>query len=193
MLEIVLIRPGATDYDKYGRIQGTLDIPLNSEGNREVARQIGQLRDRGIEVLYCSDSQPAIDTAEAIAQALGIRLKKLENMQNLDHGLWQGMLVEEIKRKHPKIYRQWQEQPESICPPDGEMLSSVHQRASICLRRLLKKHKSGVIGLVLPEPLASVVKVLLDHQELSDLWKASSDHGNWETVVVEPAELTLAS
>ena len=30
MLRIVLIRPGSTDYVDQGRIQGTLDIPLNA-------------------------------------------------------------------------------------------------------------------------------------------------------------------
>lgn len=192
MLEIVLIRPGCTDYDKYGRIQGTLDIPLNSEGTLEVVREIEQLRGRGIEMLYSSESEPAVETAEAIAGALSIKLKKLENMHNLDQGLWQGMLIDEIKRKHPKTYRQWQEQPDSICPPDGEMLSHARERARACLRRLVKKHRSGVVGLVLPEPLASVVKGVLDQGELCDLWKATGDHGNWETVVVEPTELVLS-
>ena len=37
MVQIVLIRPGSTDYDEQGRIQGTLDIPLNEQGTREVA------------------------------------------------------------------------------------------------------------------------------------------------------------
>ena len=27
MVQIVLIRPGSTDYDQQGRIQGTLDVP----------------------------------------------------------------------------------------------------------------------------------------------------------------------
>ena len=33
------------------------------------------------------------------------------------------MLIDDVKRKQPKVYRQWQEQPEIICPPEGEMLS----------------------------------------------------------------------
>ena len=36
MVQIVLIRPGSTDYDEQGRIQGTLDIPLNDQGADEV-------------------------------------------------------------------------------------------------------------------------------------------------------------
>ena len=49
-------------------------------------------------------------------------------MQNLDHGLWQGMLIEDVRRKQPKVYRQWQEQPETVCPPEGEMLSQAEER-----------------------------------------------------------------
>ena len=37
MLKIIVIRPGATDYVDQGRIQGTLDVPLNEHGKGEVA------------------------------------------------------------------------------------------------------------------------------------------------------------
>lgn len=193
MLELVLIRPGATDYDNEHRIQGTLNIPLNAQGNREVAREIEQLRDRGIEVLYTSDSDPARQTAEAIAKALGIRVKKLEDMHNLDHGLWQGMSVDEIRRKHPRVYRQWQDEPDCVCPPKGETLDQARERVMASLTWILKRHRSGIVGLVLPEPLASVARNVVDHREIGDLWRSADDHGSWETVVVEPGNLSVAS
>src|SRR5688572_10473919 len=120
MLQIVLIPPGTTDFDEQGRIQGTLDIPLNEQGRQQVERMIGELTPLGIDTIYCSDSLPAAQTAETLAEALEARLKKLTNMQNLDQGLWQGMLVEEVRLKQPTVYRQWQEQPDCVCPPDGE-------------------------------------------------------------------------
>ena len=49
-------------------------------------------------------------------------------MQNLNQGLWQGMLVEDVRHKQPKVYRQWQEQPENVCPPEGEMLEQADER-----------------------------------------------------------------
>ena len=49
MLRIILIRPGSTDYDQEGRIQGTLDIPLNERGSAEVARVIEELRHEEID------------------------------------------------------------------------------------------------------------------------------------------------
>ena len=44
MVQIALIRPGTTDYDLQGRIQGRLDIPLNQQGQEQVAQAIECLR-----------------------------------------------------------------------------------------------------------------------------------------------------
>jgi broad specificity phosphatase PhoE len=189
MLQIVLIRPGSTDYDQQQRIQGTLDIPLNEQGSSEVAQVINELVGKGIETVYASASQPAEQTAQAIAEALGIKWKKLDRMQNLDHGLWQGMLIQDVRRKQPKVYRQWQEQPENVRPPEGEMLSHAQERVRTAMTKLLKRHKEGVIGLVVPEPLASLVRRFFQHSELGNLWKVSNGHGHWEVLEIEPEEV----
>jgi len=193
MVQIVLIRPGSTDYDQQGRIQGTLDIPLSKEGSAEVDKVIEQLRDQGITALYCSPCRAAADTAASIAVGLGLKVKTLEKLQNLDHGLWQGMLVDEIKRKHPKVFRQWQEQPEIICPPEGEMLDEALQRLQAVLTKLLKKHKEGKIGLVLPEPMASLAHCYLARTEVGDLWNSGIPCGSWEVLAVEPELLAHTS
>jgi broad specificity phosphatase PhoE len=185
----VLIRPGSTDYDQQQRIQGALDIPLNQQGSSEVAQVIDQLAGQGIETIYASPSQPARQTAKAIAEGLGIRVKKLDRMQNLDHGLWQGMLVKDVRRKQPKVYRQWQEQPENVCPPEGEMLSQAEERVRTAMTKLLKRHRQGVIGLVVPEPLASLVRRFLQQGELGNLWKVTNGHGHWEVLEIEPEEV----
>jgi broad specificity phosphatase PhoE len=189
MFQIVLIRPGSTDYDQQGRIQGTLDIPLNEQGSREVERVIQDVRTLGIATVYCGPCQSACQTAEAICEALGSKLKKLDALKNIDHGLWQGMLIEDVKRKQPKVYRQWQEQPEIICPPEGEMLSGAQERVQTALAKLLKKHKQGTIALVVPEPLASVVHGYLSQREFGDFWKGGSVCGKWEVISLEPQSL----
>ena len=93
MVRIVLVRPGATDYVQQGRIQGALEVPLSEAGAQEAARLSGELAGMGLAVLYSSDSEHALQTAGAIASALDVKLKPLESLRNLDHGLWQGMLV----------------------------------------------------------------------------------------------------
>src|SRR5262245_56211271 len=111
MVQIVLIRPGATDFDIQGRIQGNLDIPLNDQGRQQVATAVECLRAKSLTMLYCCPCQAAQETAKLIGSALKMKPKTLDRLQNLDHGLWQGMLIEEVKRKQPKVYKQWQEHP----------------------------------------------------------------------------------
>ena len=191
MLHILLIRPGCTDYDVQQRIQGSLDIPLNERGRAEVARLIDEVREKGIELAYAPASQPAEETARELAKALDVKFRKIERLQNLDFGLWQGMLVEDVRHKQPKVYRQWQEQPESVCPPDGEMLSQAEERVRASILKLMKRHRGGVIALVLPEPLASLVRAFVKHNGVGDLWKAAGERAWWEVLEIT-AEQFLA-
>jgi broad specificity phosphatase PhoE len=171
MVHIVLIRPGSTDYDLQGRIQGTLDIPLSDQGRGEVQRAVESLRSQTLSAIYCAPCEAAEQTAEIIGDALHVKVKPIENLRNLDQGLWQGMRVDEVKTKQPKVYRQWQEHPENVCPPDGEMLAGACARIDEAIEKLLKRHRAGAIGLVVPEPLATVLAARLKGGELGDLWK----------------------
>lgn len=193
MVQIVLVRPGSTDYDVQERILGSLDIPLNEQGLAEAAATAEQLRDKGMDAIYSPISQPSLQTAEIIAKTLEIRLKKLDRLRNLHAGLWEGMLVEEVRHKQPKVYRQWQEQPENVCPPDGEMLGEADDRVRTGVLKLLKRHKDGVVGLVLPEPLLSLARRFLTHEPLGDLWKAAAEHERWEVVSVDAEEFLAAT
>jgi len=186
MLHIILIRPGASDFVEQSRIQGTLDMPLNEHGLSEVERLTKELANQHITALYAPECQPAQATAEAIAEALDVKLKTLRDMENLNHGLWQGMCIEEVKRKQPTVYRQWQEQPESIRPPEGETLAEATARVDRAVEKLLKRHRSGVIGVVVPEPLATLVRVRLGKGKLGDLWQTAAGHGDWQLLEVEP-------
>lgn len=182
MVQIVLIRPAATDYDEQGRIVGTLDIPLSEQGLLDVARIIEEVRPLGITAIYTGPCQSACQTAEALANALDVKLKKIDNLRNIDHGLWQGMLIEDVKRKQPKVYRQWTEQPDIICPPEGEMLNEARLRVQAALTKILKKYKEGTVALVIPEPLAGVVQCELSKREIGNFWKTRSACGKWEII-----------
>jgi phosphoserine phosphatase len=188
MLRILLIRPGATEFDEQGRIQGTLDIPLSSSGQRQTTELIGAVQSEPIDQIYSSPCQAAQQTAEAIAEIVGAKNKTLKELHNINHGLWQGMLISDVKAKQPKVFRQWQDQPETVCPPQGESLLAARQRVAEVLRKLLKKHKlAGVIAIVVPEPLATVVRHVLCQDELDDLWKSGLGCGKWEAIEIDPA------
>lgn len=192
MLTIVLIRPGSTDYDVQQRIQGSLDIPLNEQGVEEARQTAEKLRGMGLEAIYAPASQPSLETTEIIAEILDIKRKKLDKLQNLDQGLWQGMLVKDVKRKQPRVYKRWQEQPESVCPPEGEMLGEADERVRSAVVKIMKRRKEGPVGLVLPEPLFSLARRFITHCELGDLWKAPNGQGRFELLEIDAEEFLAA-
>jgi broad specificity phosphatase PhoE len=187
MFKLLLIRPGVTEYDQQGRIQGTLDIPLCEDGRRQVEAMIDELREQPITTIFTSPCQAAEQTAEALAEALDVKVKSLDALQNLDYGLWQGMLVADVKTKQPKVYRQLQEQPETVCPPQGESVVDAEDRLQAAVAKLTKKYKAeGLVAVVLPEPAASVLRHVLRHDELGDLWKSRNGAPGWELVEFAP-------
>ena len=193
MFELFLIRSGETEYDEQGRIQGTLDVPLSEDGRREADEVVKLLSTQSIEAIFSSPCQSATYVAEALGQAMGIKPKEAELLHNLDHGLWQGMLVDDVKAKQPKVFRQWLEQPETVCPPEGETINAAKARVAGVLAKMAKKYKEGDhVAIVVPEPLASVVRHVLRMDELGDLWH-SSGNGKlpvWECIPVEPRVVT---
>ena len=183
MLRIVLIRPGSTQYDEQGRIRGTLDVPLSENGAHQAARAAFELTALPIEVVYSSPCQPAWETAEAIAESTGAKLKRIDRLQNLNQGLWQGKRIEEVRLTQPRVYKQYQDRPETVCPPQGEMLGDAQQRVDTAMNKIVRKHRSGTVALVVPEPLASLVRRYVTDCELGDLWKAERETGQWEVFV----------
>src|SRR4051812_6309941 len=185
MVQILLVRPGTTEFDQQGRVQGTLDIPLSEEGQQEVEALVDTLRNQSIAAIYTSPCQSAAETAEALAEALDLKVKTVDKLRNLDQGLWQGMLVSDVKAKQPKVYRQWQEQPETVCPPQGETLNSAKQRVSAAMTKIIKKHKADrVVAVVVPEPLASVVRNVVRQEDWGDLWQIQTETAQWQLIEV---------
>ena len=128
MFRIVLVRPGATTFDEQGRIKGCLDIPLSEAGSAQIAKTIDEISGFQFDVVYSAPCQSAQQTAMAIAKRCRSKFKVVEPLRNLDHGLWEGKLIDEVRRQQPRVYRQFQECPESICPPGGETLDDVRNR-----------------------------------------------------------------
>ena len=51
-LRIVLVKPGATDFDEQGRIIGTLDVPLNDSGIQQAQSAAAELSDLELTAVY---------------------------------------------------------------------------------------------------------------------------------------------
>ncbi len=185
MCNVVVVRPGATLFDEQERIKGSLDIPLSEQGQAQVVRVANELERFPIAYVYSGPCESAQETAKEIAEHVRAKWKVCDCFRNLDHGLWEGKTIEEVRRQQPKLFRQVQENPRSFCPPGGETIADAERRISKLLAKLCKKHADETIAVVIPDPLASLVANRLLETDFRDMWEAEQDDGTWEMIDAE--------
>lgn len=102
MDEIVLhfVRHGETAWNAERRIQGQVhDVPLNERG-REQAREIaGTLSGVRAGAIYSSDLRRAMETAEAIAEALGLPVIATPALRERHMGVLQGECYPDVRER----------------------------------------------------------------------------------------------
>ena len=178
MSTVVLVRPGCTDFDEQKRLQGCLELPLNNRGQNQLTRIVEALKSLPIEAVLTGPCEPCLSTAKAVAAAMHVKLIEKEELCNLDHGLWQGMNVDEIRRKFPRAYKQWEDAPETVCPPEGETVNEVLDRIISALKKPLRKYDTFAV--IASEPLASLISCSLRGEAPDDvcgsLFNCCDDH-----------------
>lgn len=177
-----MVRTGSTELDDQGRISGCLDMPLSATGIREATETALELNALDIDMIYSAKCLAAQQTAKQLSSKSSIKVRVQEPWANLDHGLWHGKSLEELKETQPKLFKQWNENPESICPPGGETIEEVRNRISSSLSKIRRKWKTGTVAIVAPEPLFSIFRSLIQSSELRDLFEDKSQMDRWEAL-----------
>ncbi len=115
---LFIFRHGETDWNREGRFQGHIDVPLNQEG-RSQARALGEkLLGKGLEAILSSDLSRAQETAAIVARKLGIPVYSDAGLREAHLGGAQGLTREEIEKKHgAEILNRWK----SIAPSDADV------------------------------------------------------------------------
>ena len=186
MVRFLLIEPGATDFDDQGRIKGSMDMPLSMSGRAQVDEAVKQLTGVRLDKVYSAPCQSARETAAALADCCGGKVKVVDCLRNIDHGLWHGKRIEEVRTQLPRIYKTGQEHGDQICPPGGESMEAARARVDKLLAKIRRKYRHGTVALVVPDPLASLVRCLLVGNAMGNLWQSETDAASWELIDCEP-------
>lgn len=182
MSRVVLVRPGATDFDDQGRMKGCLNMPLSECGREQVERIAAELANLELDEIVTAPCESAIETATRLAKGRSVKVRIVECFRNVDHGLWHGKLIEEVRRTQPKVYKQGQESPINLCPPGGETIQQAKDRVVKAIKKVTKRSSGATVALVIPDPLASIVHSVLEGEDIRDLWKSETDAAQWELI-----------
>lgn len=127
---LLLVRHGETDWNRQGRFQGQIDIPLNANGQEQAAAAGRFLAGVSLQRAYTSSMARPRQTAEAILRSHpGVPLTSVSALVEIGHGEWEGRLEQEIAEGWPELLAAWKVAPDTVQMPGGETIQDVWQRS----------------------------------------------------------------
>lgn len=137
---ILLIRHGENDYVKTGRLAGRLPgVHLNDRGREQARATAEKLRGAPVKAIYSSPLERTMETAQPIAEVLGLEIIPREGLMEIDFGEWQDQKIKGLSRL--KVWRTVQQTPSRMHFPGGETFTGAQFRIVQELDRIAASHE----------------------------------------------------
>ena len=176
---IFLIRHGETNWNKEGRFQGQINIPLNNNGKNQADKASKYLNEINFNKAFSSSMDRPYETAKIILQNKpNIKITKIEELVEISHGLWEGKLENEIKEDWPELLKNWHEKPEEVIMPEGECIGDVSARSVKAWNEICSTQKSKDLTLLVAHD--AVNKTLICNIlgiDFSNIWMIKQGNG----------------
>ena len=145
MTRLLLIRHGHNDWaDKKlaGRLPG---VHLNDHGLKQAQELIERLAPLKIEAIYSSPLERAVETAQPLAKARGLRIFRMQGLLEVNYGDWTGRSLKVLSQK--KDWRIVQIAPSAFRFPGGESLRETQHRAVATVEKIALAHPKETVAL----------------------------------------------
>jgi probable phosphoglycerate mutase len=142
---IIAIRHGETAWNVDGRIQGSLDIALNTRGQWQAERAGQSLAGVPIDAIYTSDLWRAYSTALAIARHHELTPIRHEGLRERVFGEFQGKTFGEVQLAWPEKAERWRRRDLDFCPDGGESLRQFKERVLCAAQSIVANHPGKVL------------------------------------------------
>jgi phosphoserine phosphatase len=176
---LLLVRHGETDWNRQGRFQGQIDIPLNANGRAQAEAAGGFLAPVPIHRAYTSSMARPRQTAEAIlASHPGVPLTSTRGLVEIGHGLWEGQLEHEIQAGWPQLLADWKRTPDTVQMPEGETIHDVWQRSLHTWQTIAASLDAGETALVVAhDAVNKTILCALLGLTPADIWTIKQGNG----------------
>lgn len=172
---MLLLRHGQTGLSIDRRYSGRGDVLLTEHGREQAAAAAkrlaglpGVLADgegpdgEGAAPIICSPLTRTMQTAQAVADAIGGRVDTHRGLLETDFGEWEGLTFAEAGRRDPELHARWIRDV-SVPAPGGESFESVHRRVRDARDDLIAAHGGRTIIVVSHvTPIKSLLRLGLD-------------------------------
>jgi broad specificity phosphatase PhoE len=125
--QLILVRHGETVHNVAGIAQGWNDSALSTAGEEQVLRLAERLAVQDIGAIFSSPLSRAMATARVIAAATRLQIHTVDELREMNYGLWEGRAFHEVRRDDASAYEQWIADPDAACP-NGESHNDLRKR-----------------------------------------------------------------
>jgi len=178
---LLLVRHGETEWNRQGKFQGQIDVPLNDYGRIQAAKAGEFLQTVSVDFAFSSTMARPKETAEIILQDHPhVRLQLLDGLREISHGKWEGKFESEIDQDFPGELHRWRTIPAQVQMPEGENLQEVYQRSVGSWQEILQTAQSQNLGMGLVVAHDATNKTLLCHilgLSLENFWNFRQGNG----------------
>ncbi|KAA0214865.1 histidine phosphatase family protein [bacterium] len=172
---IILVRHGETQWNREGRYQGKLDIPLNDNGREQARRLALGLAAVGLDAAYASHLARAQETARMVCEERKLEVTALPGLAEINHGDWEGKLASEVEQTWPNEFDAWKHWPHTVQMPGGERLSEVQARAVAALTAIAEKHAGQTLLVAAHDATNKTLLCWASEAPLSSFWRFKQD------------------
>jgi phosphoserine phosphatase len=144
-LKLILVRHGETLSNRENRVQGITDLELSDFGCMQAAKLAESLKIEPIERIVSSPLKRAYETARAISKFHDAIIEVDQDLQEMNHGDFENLTIQELKDKHASILRRWEKDPASVVMPNGESLHDLQRRAWGAIERITKTSRDTLV------------------------------------------------
>jgi broad specificity phosphatase PhoE len=98
---VFLARPGQTQWNLAVAPAGSAGLAVDRKGVEQAQCHASVLQDRAIDGIFVSPIGRAVDTARIIGDALRVKVEVIDDLAELDHGEFSGLIDEQIEARFP--------------------------------------------------------------------------------------------
>ena len=155
-----------------GRIQGRSDPGLSPKGYAQSLALLHQLENQPLSAIYASTLQRSIQTAQPIADLLGLSIQRQPELDEIAFGILEGKNLYHFDEELKMEWDRFKDNRFTYHIPGAENYADVASRIKPFIERLLRDHESQevlvvghrvvnrlLIGMLMDYPLENVLKI----------------------------------
>jgi broad specificity phosphatase PhoE len=177
---LFLVRNGATDWSREGRIAGRREIGLSNDGRTQADDLAARLAGVDLNEVLTSPLPRAVQTAERIAAAHKLEVARDPRLTDFNAGRWEGQKFADVLQSDE--YKRFLANPMSEVIPSGERMSAARDRMISSVEQALQDNELGANIVMVSH--AGPLRVLVSHYLGMDL-------ANYHRLRLSPASVTV--